>query len=281
MSDHSLNPNIGLNKGLSYDIITEGVVTFVDDFYKNGTIRVRPNQTNIEVDIFPLIPIYNMILPKVGDSVNLIPKKSGTTYSFLWVGPINVDYKKLNSSSKVGDGVYVHGKPITKYPDAKGIYPNLDEITINGRWNSDLRLGKNQTLLRAGQHNIDSNEVYNQLNQGYVLMKLSPLEGNKTRETTNIVGEYINLLSPKGTPNFTLYDRGDSPLTEEVIDKILNDAHPAVFGDKLIELLKLIIKSQLTHSHNWFNMSTNQFETEKKLAKFDLTTIVSKYVKLN
>ncbi len=275
-----LNSNLGLNKDDGNDIITEGVVISTSEYYSNGTIRVTVNNKN-EIDCRPLLPIYLMVIPKVTDSVNLILKKSNTKTEYLWVGPIITDYKKLNSTSRVGDKVYVHGKSITKYPNAKGIYPSLEDITFNGRWNSDIRLGKNQTLIRAGFHNIDNNEEYNLTNQSYSLLRLSPTkDGKKTRGTHNIVGEYINLISHDGTPKFNVSDRNEV-ITEEMLNKILDEAHPAVFGDNLADFLRLIVKFCATHQHNFHNLPPVQLENEVKIAKFDLNSINSKKIKLN
>jgi hypothetical protein len=275
---NNLNPNLGINKSNDKELATEGIVTSVDNYYKNNTIRVKAN--GVEIDCRPLLPIYLMVIPRMGDSVDLMLTQTGTNTAYRWIGPVITDFKKLNSTSRVGDKVYVAGKSITKFPNAKGIYPALENITLNGRWNSDVQLGKNQTLIRAGQHLIQDNTDYNITNQSYSLLRLSQLDETKSRGTHNIVGEYINLLSPKGSPNFNLYDRNET-LTEDTINRIIKEAHPMVYGDDLVKLLKMLINVVLNHSHQYHKVPTTMLDQELKLANFDLNTMLSKYVRLN
>jgi hypothetical protein len=73
----------------------------------------------------------------------------------------------------------------------------------------------------------------------------------------------INLLTygVDANPEFNLTKRDDDGnktpyIDDKEISKIINTAHPLVFGDILMDYLKLLEKAFLNHNHNHLGLST-------------------------
>ena len=107
----------------------------------------------------------------------------------------------------------------------------------------------------------------------------------------------INLLTYKGSPNLS-EKNGLTNVNKETnvaeyinddkLEDILNDAHPLVFGDKLLRYLKLLRSAFENHVHNGsgFKPSDN---TEKSIALEDFkkeadileNAMLSKNIRIN
>jgi hypothetical protein len=79
----------------------------------------------------------------------------------------------------------------------------------------------------------------------------------KKISVNNIVADKINLLTHNGAPSFNLTQRdltnNTTPyITDEELTKILDEAHPLVFGDVLLQYLKAFRSAFENHVHNKF-----------------------------
>ena len=70
---------------------------------------------------------------------------------------------------------------------------------------------------------------------------------------------------------------------EEKMDEIMNSLHQVPMGDKLVELLKIMKGCIMHHVHPWAGMEQcgDWSGFIKKLEKFDIPSILSKYVRIS
>ena len=114
-------------------------------------------------------------------------------------------------------------------------------------------------------------------------MKYKRMKDNKDREFSsciNIVADRINLLSHDSTTPFTLNDKKEL-IDEKEMLRILKDAHPIIYGDKLVDFLKLLIEVIRTHTHT-FPMSPPCLTTPQvNVMNTDLDAMLSQSIKCN
>ena len=88
-------------------------------------------------------------------------------------------------------------------------------------------------------------------------------DNTKNVTVTNIISDKINLLTYDGSPKFdnlTIVNkdtRESEYINNETLQDILDDAHPLVFGDTLVEYLKLLKAAFVAHVHNGSNPPTD------------------------
>jgi hypothetical protein len=170
-----------------------------------------------------------------------------------------------------------------------GSYPRVEDVAVLGRGQEDIILKYkandrkyNETSevdIRAGiklkpsdssVKFIKGNVVFNESNPGYIQVKfrknglsglkdgtgdLIPMkyEDKEVRQGSsivNVVADKINLISHKDSNHFgtAICDR-ESLVDENKIDEIMSMLHRSVYGDELVELLKLIVKALREHTH--------------------------------
>ena len=237
---------------------------------------------------FPLLPKHSGIIPKAGEIVLIFEfgYEDERYPERFYVGPIisdlrNLDYQSLYAGATAGLGISPVGTidDISKIPEAKGVFSEYDKdygYSIDGRDNSDIVFKSSEILLRAGKFvkngvNLNmnkSNPAYIQIKHGFNYSKPLP-NGllvstlNQKISVNNIVADKINLLTYGGDadPEFNLTKRDNisnkTPyIDDEELKKIIDTAHPLVFGDILIDYLKLLEQAFLNHNHNQLGLST-------------------------
>lgn len=305
--------------------IQRGKVVSIDDYNDAGRIKVRVlgvdnNKIDSEAfDAFPMLPKHINIVPKLKEGVLIFTFKSGNNkVDRMYLGPIipqpqflnNADFD-LEAWNAFSFGVQDLGPAPTERKKIRGGYPKKDDIAIQGRKNTDLILKENEVLLRAGKFVFKGDPAnnsaspdefdeklgykFNSKNQGYIQIKYNaqinkPKNTNETKEfgtITNIVSNKINLLTYKGgSPTFTLANQ-ENLISDEEMQNILNSAHPLVFGDKLLEFLKLVKIAINNHSHKYLGLSPHsegQSDTAKamqQMNEYDLDQILSKNIRIN
>lgn len=305
--------------------IRRGKVISVDDKDDAGRIRVRViGVDNAEFDsetfyAFPMLPKHINVVPKVKEGVLIFTfKNNNNKIDRMYLGPIipqpqfldKADYD-LEAWNGFTFGTQDLGPAPTQRKKIKGGYPDKEDIALQGRKNSDLILKDNEVLLRAGKFvfkgdaadNSRSDDEFdsvlpykfNSRTQGYIQIKynaqINVLEDeNNKREygtVTNIVSNKINLLTHKdGNPRFALTNQ-ENLISDEEMNRILKEAHPLVFGDKLVEFLNLVKIAVANHSHKYNGLSAHsegQSEAAKamqEMSEYDLTQILSKNIRIN
>jgi len=278
--------NFGTNnqyENLSIDRnINIGKVINIKDPLDLGRIQVRVlglvefggdnGISDIELPwVTPMMPKILHIKPKKGESVFIV--STGTNElsrkNRLYFGPIIGQPDTINFTNPTDSPIpglnfgAQASKPNSKQiPDLKGIYPNDDDIALQGRNNTDIILKNNELLLRANKHisntpskNNVFNIKFNKTTPTYIQLKgdvniSKPNEPEKLVSIANIVSSKINLLTHEnGSPRFNLSNQ-DNLISDEEMIKILEEAHPLAFGDILLQYLKLMKDALLNHVHN-------------------------------
>jgi len=281
-------------------MISIGVVKSIDDDGQAGRIivEIKGVDENIQevIPAFPFFPKHLQIMPKIGESVFVIKldlNDSNFTNRF-WIGPIISQPQKLQkdlhyfTSQAALPGGTVGLEVAPKFiPEAKGIFPNESDVSLQGRDNSDLILKSNELLLRAGQHKISQPLVFNNENMGVFQIKYNTpviLKGNKkTTNLTvaNIVADKINLITHTGDKKFNILNQTDI-ISDEIISDFINKAHPLPYGDTLIDFLKAAKAFILNHTHAYPGLpAISNNVTTDNFVNFNLDTINSKNININ
>lgn len=112
------------------------------------------------------------------------------------------------------------------------------------------------------------------------ILKTKKVVTGKEGSVVNIVASKINLLSHDGEHTFDLTNPVDL-ISSETQNKINSEAHPLVYGDKLVEFLNLVKDYIRDHTHP-FPMDPAVDGIEKTNAlEFNLETILNKNVNSN
>jgi len=301
--------NQGSGKDLQTTIFYYGsVVSNTDEL---GANRIKVRITGIDGTIadddlsfaFPMIQKFVHIIPKIDEVVMVfIPDVNNPHIDRMYLGPIISqpqmmfrDDELYSSKSVLGSGIRNPLPSPNTIPENKGVYPKTEDIAIQGRDNSDLIFKEKEVIIRAGQYESDTVEgdipKFNKANPSYVQIKHDVTINQPTDKiepelggVINVVTNKINLLTHKnGSPRFSLNDQ-DSTISDEELQKIITEAHPLVFGDNLVEYLKLQRAAFSNHAHPYPGAKqepladTNAVE---KYLEFNLDSLLSKNIRIN
>jgi hypothetical protein len=266
----------------NFKYLKYGVVVSTKDEYGLGRIKVRINGTaatggdknTSDADLpyaSPMIPKHLQVTPKVGEAVWVfVFDKNRQHTDRLYVGPITsqldrltYDDGKLTAFRGFSFGAMLPNTNIDDIPQLVGVFPNKEDISIQGRYNTDITQKTNEIVIRAGKFEsapTTSNNpypfIFNTKTQAYIQIKNDAMINNPYGETiekgtiTNIVANKINLITHKdGSPRFNVTGQ-DTLISDEEMFRILEEAHQLPFGDVLIEYLKLLKEALFAHVHN-------------------------------
>lgn len=271
------NKSTGLKKVQIAEVISN------DDPQSLGRIKVRikgpankgGDDSILDADLpwaFPMIPKFFGGTPKVKEAVLIFIFGNDKTHvDRLYVGPIISQPQQLNFdpyyvSALAGFSFGSQG-PTVSYktiPEVKGVFPDQEDVSIQGRFNTDITQKYNEIVLRAGKfvtttpnENNPFNFKFNTSTQGYIQIKNDTITKAKTDTTpeekgtiTNIVSSKINLLTHKdGSPIFNTTNQ-DNLISDEEMLRILDEAHQLPFGDILLQYLRLLKDAVFNHVHN-------------------------------
>lgn len=282
---HHLQDDYG--SGKKQNNIYEARVIDINDPLESQRIRVRIKGLDDKTadanlpwcDSF--LPMMHFVLPKRDELVKIMLFNSAEpNMRRQWVGPVISQFQSLkydsyltaNRNSALSN--QTPDKATSKIPDAKGVYPERDDVALLGRDNADVILKQNLVLIRAGKFVQGNNVQLNNTNPTYVHLRMSN-DGSKSYAA--MVANQIFLIG---------HDLGNTSYPAILTDKILADieknADPAVLGNPLYELLVFLVTFCLTHVHTSAEMSPNPGSPKyKELSDYDIKKILSKIVKLN
>ena len=283
-------------------LFRECQVLSVDD--DKGALRIKvrldPEDNYKELEdipyCFPLLPKHFHINPKEGEMVLVLLSKLGSSNSKRWfIGPIvSQQYGLNNENFLTAQSILENGRvtlPLPNpdlNPENKGSYPDREDIAIQGRNNADIIFKQNELRIRCGfKKNVYSSAkdslIFNRENLAYMQIKYKTLidhRGKSFSSTINLVADKINLLSHDSRTPFTL-NNPTSLITDEELLRILKDAHPLPYGDKLINFLKLFIEVFRTHTHS-FPQDPPVFKTtDANVLNTDLNEMLSSSIRIN
>jgi hypothetical protein len=260
-----------------------GEVVSVDDPNYLGRIKVRIKGSRakggddgiFDKDLpwcLPMLPKFLSTQPKIKEAVFIFT--FGIDKQFidrLYLGPIISQPQQLNFDplyiTALRGFSFANENPdvsVNTIPQLKGIFPNPEDISIQGRYNTDITQKNNEIVIRAGKFEVskpDKNNpfpfTYNNKTQAYIQIKNNVVvvkENEQNKEeigtVTNIVANKINLLTHKnGSPRFNITNQ-DNLISDDELTKILDEAHQIPFGDVLLEYLRLFKNALFAHVHN-------------------------------
>lgn len=235
---------------------------------------------------FPLLPKHLNFVPQENELVLVVMfGEDGKDGDRFYIGPFISSDDKMNFDGADGtamasftNGITDVGEDIENLPKAKGTYENPQHVVIEGRGSTDIIQRDDEILIRAGKFKFGKRKEFNDENPGYIQIKYNQpynkTEWNEYNITnpdsaskpnpqpfefvtvTNIISNKINLLSydNNNTYGLTSVDKNQTGaalyITDEEMDKILNEAHPLVFGDLLLQYLKAFREAFENHIHD-------------------------------
>lgn len=250
---------------------------------------------------FPMVQKFFHSVPKIGETVMIFtPDPRNVSTDRVYVGPIisqpqNLYHDpELYSSRTLLDSGHKDPLPaVSTIPENKGVYPNKKEIGIQGRKNTDIIFKDDEIRIRAGKFvTIENGEIpkFNKIDPTYiqlrhnVVLKKEDDKKDIVGSVTNIVASKINLLTHKdGSPRFVL-DNQDSLISDEELLKIIEEAHQLIFGDKLIEYLKLQRAAFSNHVHRYHGKKAEDLSGSDDIdtyLDYDLDSMLSNNVRIN
>jgi len=195
-------------------IIRIGQVVSVIDSTKSGRIKVKitgideGETENSLINCVPLLPKYLSILPKPGEAVFVFQYENNSTNptaSFktkrFWIGPLITQPTKLDGENYT-DALSILPDGYVKLKDPKvedGAYGNDEDVTLQGRYNTDIIQKDRQIWLRAGKFIEGPNNEFNSKDIGYIQLKYG---GEKLKRTLE-PKEVINYITP--SPETVIY----------------------------------------------------------------------------
>ena len=259
-----------------------GRVVSVDDNDALGRIKVRiPGPTSIGGDAdlpiekipwsYPMVTKFFSVTPKIDEAVFVLVFSQDKLHSDrLYFGPIisqypNLDFDSINDRALTPFS-FAQIPPKINYErvgQLNGIFPKKEDVSIQGRYNTDILLRKNEILIRAGKFitsKPNENNPYpfefNSSSQGFIQIRNDiPLEppkeqGNQLKgSVANIMANKINLLGyVDSNPRFNINQ--ENQISDDEILNIIKNAHPLPFGDILVEYLRLLKTAFINHVHN-------------------------------
>lgn len=265
-------------------------------------VRIDPDDGDVQyVDdlpyAFPLLPKLIHVNPKVGECVMVILSTQGQSNGNRWfIGPlISQQYMTNYDPFKFSSRCLLEGQQVARplpnpsqNPLNNGTIPEHDDIALQGRQNTDVILKDNELRIRCGFKKYPLGKpkdtlTFNDVDLGYIQMKYKQMKdnnGNNFSSVTNIISDRINLLTYDSANYFNMTDP-TSLITDDELLKILENAHPLPYGDRLMDFLSKLIKIFREHTHP-FPMDPPCFtQPEKQILATDLTKMLSQGVRIN
>lgn len=188
-----LGTEVGTSKNqLSHSkIIWEGEVIDILDGEENGAIKVRIpelDKNTTDADLPICYPIFNFsffrALPKIGERVTIMNRNiyqslnSNNKDIRYWMSIVhsnvyNIENQPffIDSDQNKSDSPSKSPKKIKTIPEAKGIIPTSDDISISSRNNSSIILKNSEVLINSGLHEQNNILKFNKKNPSYISIR--------------------------------------------------------------------------------------------------------------
>jgi len=182
------------------------------------------------------------------------------------------------------------GQIVTSFENENINGPNSRELALKVAKNFiDINRGNAWKIKSRSNDLID---IYNG-NNGVAIFKSEPIEVKKiipevllekgkakTNSVINVVANKINLISHDGEHDFNLTDP-KSLVTNEEQEVINTQAHPIVYGDKLLEFLVILQNYVKSHKHPHHNLRPDPSTIVTNVTDFPLDTLLNKNINTN
>lgn len=233
---------------------------------------------------YPLLPKFYHGYPKPDEIVRILIEDPNTPYvNRFWVGPVisQPQFIKFESYETALGGT---DKLKTKMdiapstiPDADGVYPELEDIAIVGRVNTDIILKVNEVHFRAGKHENDEPLKLNVKNPSHISMVYEKFDDTDAyRSSTLILSDKIGLIAHSGNPKFKA-----AKIETEDRNTIFENGHPIARGDVLVEALNIIRRAIVNHIHDNSTPAPDKTALIQELEKIDFNAILQENIVIN
>jgi hypothetical protein len=267
-----------------------GEVMSIDDPNDGGRIKVKILELDNKKDILnlpfcsPMHPKYFHIYPKVGEVVRVfIMDTKYPNRNRIWMGsvisqPQKIEFDSVYTALSTTEmGAIQPLKSVKTNPNTDGVFPDIEDVGIIGRVNTDIILKKNQVIIRAGKHVNDDINTLNTKNPSSLTMTFEPNNsGTDYYSNTVLVSDKIALLSHSGNPNFK-----SAKLTAQDRINIFENGHPIGRGDVIVYVLNMFRKALLSHKHGYSNTAPILETILTDIEKFDFDSILQKNIVIN
>jgi hypothetical protein len=296
-------------------------------------IRCRIDANSMDKDLtdnqlancYPLLPKHINIVPKVGEVVFIILLDPDNRYSDrLYFGPIistpqylQKDTIDTTALSSLAISPVSPNLDIDTLKETIGVFPKREDIALQGRDNADIILKENESLIRAGQHELNNNLKFNSKNPSYIQIRynapiakknnvnsvsspnyvpqyFSPRKptatdgsggkNTKNGSVINIVSDKINILGHSDTDRDYILGNNENYISDDELLNIIDNAHPIAFGDTLLDYLKKLELAFMNHVHRFPGLKPSAVDGEnylKEYLEYPVETILSKNIKVN
>lgn len=289
-------------------IIRFGKVTNVQDPHGGGRIQVRtPYDNTIEKNedlpyYFPLLPKVFHVIPKVGEMVLVLSMAPGEFNNMnFYVGPLISQMDKLfyeEADASIPEVGYIGWgiNPETKRGVKPTLYPEKDDISIEGRKDTGIQLKNEEVRIKAGVKVVDDKgPKSNTENPAFISLKYYPkndYDRDGFKSTATIVADKINLIGTHTTDPDTKNipvtenkdmraEEKDNLISDSAMKELLNKAHRVPYGDVLIDFLDLLRTALAKHVHPFPTMAPCNDENMKAVATYDLDGTLSDNIRIN
>ncbi|MFW5847632.1 MAG: hypothetical protein ACOCVF_01755 [bacterium] len=263
-----------------------GEVVSIDDSTQGGRIKVRVPDLDKKIRneslpyCYPMLPKFFWLYPKVGEVVRVfiadLEKPQSTRH---WIGSIISQPQKFeydsyyNALSTTNLGISSPAPAPRTFPNAEGVFPNINDVAIVGRVNTDIILRENEVELRAGKHQVDDILTLNKQNPSTIKITI---ENDGSRSSNITIADKIALISHDGVPQFPATN-----IDREVRDKIFEEGHPMTRGDILLEALEIIRTAILNHIHPYDKLPADKSNIILDLENIDFEAILQRNIVIN
>lgn len=245
---------------------------------------------------FPLLPKLLHVKPKVGELVVVILTEVGNGHSVrYYIGPIisqpqymENDNFYINTMSLYPGSIKLPSVAPSTNVESHGAMANNEDIAIYGRKKSDIILTNDDVRIRCGSRLKDNTQkgeiVFNRTDPAFIHLKHTDHnrgEGEDTyRSTATIVADKINLIGNQSKDPFRTNDKKDL-ISDDVMQKIIEQAHKLPYGDILVDFLILFVKTFAEHTHPYPGLPPCQTSDYINTISYDLNQILSESVRIN
>jgi hypothetical protein len=267
-----------------------GEVVSVDDSTDGGRIKVRipsiDNKTNNAdlPDAYPMLPKFFHIYPKVGEEVRIfIEDNRYLQRGRFWLGSIISQPHKIGfdsiftALSTLNIGATAPDQAPSTYPDAIGVFPNIEDVALIGRTNTDIILRTNDLELRSGKHEDGNILKLNKKNPSSIRLTFQQNSNNTDFTSYNVLmADKIALISHSGVPKFK-----SNTLNDTDREKLFSSGHPIARGDTLVAALEIIRNALVNHIHPHATLSADKSNSISDLQKIDFNAILQNNIVIN
>lgn len=257
-----------------------------------------------------MLPLHLSAQPKPKEAVYIFNfSKDKQNIDRLFIGPIisqsqqlNFDPMYVSALRGFSFGSQVPDKSVDTIPELNGVFPDPQDISIQGRYNTDITQKTNEIVIRSGKFvetkvtstnpfpfSFNSTtQSYIQLKNGVIIQPKTTTQAAQIGTVVNVVGNKINLLTHAGgNPRFNITNQ-DNLISDKEMANIIANAYSVPLGEIVLQYLQAVRAALIGHYHNGSNppcdLTTGNSQPVaafKKIADKLEAMMLSKNVKIN